>query len=252
MNRFLQSISTLAATACAALLLAACAAVSASPATTLLDVEWRLIELEGQAVEAGGRRAAHLILSSDGRVAGSGGCNRLLGSYRLEGEKLSFGQLAGTRMACLQGMEQERILFDALAKVTRWRTEDGRLALFDEAGTVRARFARADEAAGNAYEGPGWSGSEVVYRCAGAAPLQVTYVNLKGGDAFAVLLHEGRQHLMQSRVAASGVRYVDVNEERGLRWYTKGGEGFLNALAADHTASERSLLGDCRAVGRGG
>ncbi len=37
----------------------------------------------------------------EGRVAGTTGCNRFSGGYRVEGPNLSFGALAMTRMACL-------------------------------------------------------------------------------------------------------------------------------------------------------
>ncbi|THF65906.1 hypothetical protein E6C76_10235 [Pseudothauera nasutitermitis] len=116
---------------------------------------------------------------------------------------------------------------------------------------ARAAVAMAAEAERNTYEGQGWNGSEWTYRCAGGRWLWVTYLNVGERESFAVLVHDGRQHLMKSAVTASGARYVDVNEERGLRWYTKGDEGFLNYLAADHTASEVQVLADCHAQAPG-
>jgi heat shock protein HslJ len=66
-----------------------------------------------------------------GRVAGSSGCNRLVGGYTLTGEGLQFGAMGSTMMACPEPlMEQERRMLDALEQVTRFDiAEDGALRL---------------------------------------------------------------------------------------------------------------------------
>lgn len=66
-----------------------------------------------------------------GGVAGSGGCNRLVGGFSLTGEGLQFSAMGSTMMACPDGlMAQERTLLDALEQVTRFDlTDDGRLLL---------------------------------------------------------------------------------------------------------------------------
>ena len=96
--------------------------------------------------------------------------------------------------------------------------------------------------------GPDFSSQSVRYRCAGGAELEVAYLNLPDGLAFAALHHNGRTALLQNRPTASGARYVALDEQLGLRWHTKGSEGFLASLAADHTAKEQVLLKDCRAL----
>ena len=93
-----------------------------------------------------------------------------------------------------------------------------------------------------------FSSQTVRYRCQGGAELDVVYLNLTDGTAFAALHHDGRTALLQNRPAASGARYIALDEQHSLRWYTKGSEGFLNFMAADHTARERPLLADCRAL----
>jgi copper homeostasis protein (lipoprotein) len=55
-------------------------------------------------------------------VSGSGGCNRFTGSYELNGERLTFGETAGTMMACIEGMETEKEFFAALKQVRRARS----------------------------------------------------------------------------------------------------------------------------------
>jgi copper homeostasis protein (lipoprotein) len=122
---------------------------SCDPATadaSLENTRWNLIRLGTEDVQTieDAQREPHLILQPDQRrVAGSGGCNRLTGSYTLEGERLTFGQTAGTMMACPNGMEQEKAFHEALARVARWRIVGDRLELFDSAGNVAALFEAA-------------------------------------------------------------------------------------------------------------
>ncbi|WP_298845982.1 META domain-containing protein [uncultured Salinicola sp.] len=67
----------------------------------LVGTYWKLMTLDGEPVPvADNQREAHLVLDAQGRVSGSTGCNRLMGGYRLEGDTLTFTQLASTRMAC--------------------------------------------------------------------------------------------------------------------------------------------------------
>jgi membrane-bound inhibitor of C-type lysozyme len=96
--------------------------------------------------------------------------------------------------------------------------------------------------------GPGFSSHSVRYRCSQSEVLEVAYLNLADGRAFAALHHEGRTALLQSRPTASGARYIALDEQHSLRWHTRGPEGQLSFMAADHTATERPLLRDCRAA----
>ena len=103
---------------------------------------WKLVLLGNEPVAAAEKqREAYFILHpADKRVSGSGGCNRLAGSYKLESDRLTFGKIAATMMACLQGMETERNFLAALQKVSRARVAQQQLELLDSAGSVVARF----------------------------------------------------------------------------------------------------------------
>ena len=92
-----------------------------------------------------------------------------------------------------------------------------------------------------------FSSQTVRYRCAGGTEIEVAYLNLNNGGSFAALHHGGRTALLQSRPAASGVRYIALDEQHSLRWHTQGMDGTLRFLAADHTAREQTLLADCKA-----
>lgn len=128
----------------AVLLLVGCAATERSVAIDepLVNTYWKLTHLgDAPVTPVEQRREAHLVLHvEDQRVAGSTGCNRLTGRYRLEGNRLGFDRLASTRMACPAGMQTEQAFLDALGRVTGWAVEGGQLVLTDAEGQVLARF----------------------------------------------------------------------------------------------------------------
>jgi heat shock protein HslJ len=110
----------------------------------LENTYWKLSGLGDAPVRAApNQREAHFILHpADRRVSGSGGCNRLTGTYELEGDRLSFGRIASTRMACLDGMgmDTESKFLAALQHVSRARITRQQLELLDASGSVVARF----------------------------------------------------------------------------------------------------------------
>jgi uncharacterized lipoprotein YbaY/heat shock protein HslJ len=114
----------------------------ARASASLENTYWKLIRLGSEPVSvAENQREPHFVLQSETqRVAGSGGCNRMMGSYTLDGDKLSFSQMAGTMMACPQGMEVEQAFHATLRKVATWRIEGETLELFDAAGAFVARL----------------------------------------------------------------------------------------------------------------
>jgi heat shock protein HslJ len=65
---------------------------------TLTGQEWLLTAIDGTAVDAASGMSASF--ADDGTISGSGGCNRFMGPYSVDGENLSIGPLAATRMAC--------------------------------------------------------------------------------------------------------------------------------------------------------
>ncbi len=108
----------------------------------LENTYWKLVRLGDQPVIVSpGRQEPHLRLVSEGRKAqGFAGCNRLLGAYELEGQKLRFAHLATTRMACPDEMEPEHAFLRALESTARWNILGEHLELYDSGGTLLARF----------------------------------------------------------------------------------------------------------------
>jgi heat shock protein HslJ len=118
-------------------------AASAEPPVTheLAGTRWVLTQLGSDpVVSAEGRPEQFITLdSSQQRVAGNAGCNRLLGSYALEGDHLSFSQMATTRMAC-PDMERETALLKSLEATKSWRIDGAQLELLDAGANLLARF----------------------------------------------------------------------------------------------------------------
>jgi copper homeostasis protein (lipoprotein) len=109
---------------------------------TLENTSWKLTGLGDSPVRAPSpqREAYFLLDPANHRVSGSGGCNRLAGSYELNGDQLKFGQMAGTMMACPEGMDTERAFLQSLGQVTRWKITGQSLELYDADGKVLAKF----------------------------------------------------------------------------------------------------------------
>lgn len=106
---------------------------------------WVLNELMGEPVSLPGDQPAPSLRfdPSIGRVSGSDGCNRLMGSYRLfERDRIEFGQLAGTLMACPDMTLPDRFR-KMLGTVGDYAITGGELSLFRERMAIMARFREA-------------------------------------------------------------------------------------------------------------
>lgn len=117
------------------------AAPGAAASRPLEGTYWRAIELAGQPTPTqDAKREAHLQFLAGGRVSGSDGCNRITGSYQLKGDQMTFGQMVGTHIACLDPSGIAGPFRDALKSATRLTVAGDRLELFDATGTRLAAF----------------------------------------------------------------------------------------------------------------
>jgi heat shock protein HslJ len=99
---------------------------------TLAYTEWSLVELAGEPVEVGtdGIVPSLVLDLEESSVSGSGGVNRLTGSFALSEEELRFGPLATTRMAGPEeAMKREHAFLEALARVTSYALDGRTLTL---------------------------------------------------------------------------------------------------------------------------
>jgi putative lipoprotein len=140
-----QTISSLAPAAIA-LALGACASEPEVIETnTLVGTEWRAEDIEQRGVVD--RVQTTLRFETDDRVAGNGGCNRYFGGMTLDGNRVAFGNLGSTMMACPEAvMDQERRFLNALERTSSFRLDlqTGLLYLSDEVGDDLLRFSPLD------------------------------------------------------------------------------------------------------------
>jgi uncharacterized lipoprotein YbaY/heat shock protein HslJ len=87
----------------------------------LANTYWKLLEVGDNPVTTPeGQKEAHMILSAeDSRVNGNAGCNNFFGSWESDGEKVTFGQMGSTMMACQHGMDTEQAFLAALGEANR-------------------------------------------------------------------------------------------------------------------------------------
>jgi membrane-bound inhibitor of C-type lysozyme len=90
-----------------------------------------------------------------------------------------------------------------------------------------------------------FSSQTVQYKCDGGAEIELVYLNLANGNAFAALHHQDRTVMLQGRRATTGVRFVALDERHSLRWYTQGMKGELSLQPPGQAAQEQTLLANC-------
>ncbi len=106
---------------------------------TILGATWLAEDIKGQGVID--NLQTTLAVSREGTVSGLAGCNRFTGAPTIEGQAISFGPMAVTRMACLPAVdEQEHRFLEALGETSTYRFEGGYLLFLNAEGEEIIRF----------------------------------------------------------------------------------------------------------------
>lgn len=79
------------------------------------------------------------------RLSGFAGCNRINGSFAIDGSRISFGTVVSTRRACYPDDGSEQRFLQALSEVRGWRMEGGQLLLLADGGKPLLRFSAAPD-----------------------------------------------------------------------------------------------------------
>jgi heat shock protein HslJ len=107
--------------------------------------EWHLVSMGRVGAESSIVPGTKITLrfGNDGRVSGSGGCNNYGGSYRVEGDRITFSQLFSTRRACTNtdANRQEGSYLSALEVANRFRLSERRLTIYYDGGRSVLEFA---------------------------------------------------------------------------------------------------------------
>jgi len=175
---------------------------------------WKAIELAGKSAPTqDATREVHLLFQAGGRVSGSDGCNRVTGSYELKGDVVTFGQMVGTQMACVDTGEIERAFRDALKVATRLTIVGDRLELFDVTGNRVAAFtARAQTSLPSTtpeLEGTSWQ-----------------LVKFQGGDDTTLAPDDGAKYTIEFDAGGRLTARIDCNRGRGT-WKSNGSNQLL-------------------------
>lgn len=127
---------------CACLMFTA-AAAHAADEVGLTGVVWLAEDIGGGGVVDNVRST--LQIDASGKVSGSGGCNRLMSSAKVVGEKITFAPPATTRMMCPPAiLDQEQKFLQALQKARAYKIEDPFLRLLGEDGVELVRLIKSD------------------------------------------------------------------------------------------------------------
>jgi putative lipoprotein len=104
----------------------------------LTGTTWRLQSIGGEAVLD---RAPATLVIQEGKVSGRGSCNSFFGPVTIEGEKISFGPLGSTRMACAEAVSnQEAKYLEALQAAERFTVEGSTLSIHSRGMEAPLRF----------------------------------------------------------------------------------------------------------------
>jgi heat shock protein HslJ len=80
---------------------------------------------------------ASLIFGEDGTISGNVGCNSLGGEYTVDGDQITFNNLASTLMACDDVlMDQESAVLQVLSGTARFEIENETLTIVNSDMTL--------------------------------------------------------------------------------------------------------------------
>lgn len=84
-----------------------------------------------------------LEIAQDGKISGTGGCNRYMGGMEIKGDKIKVLPAGATLMACPPPMMQQDAKFHAaLALVASWKISKNKLILIDSKNREVLRLKR--------------------------------------------------------------------------------------------------------------
>jgi len=111
-------------------------------AASIDRTSWKVTHLNGEPVDITGMPLEPYLDLRPGRFefSGSDGCNRVVGTYQQDGDRLRFRVAAVTRIGCPEGNAVSRAFSDALSATEAWSVSEEQLELLDERGRVLARF----------------------------------------------------------------------------------------------------------------
>ncbi|GBU08198.1 hypothetical protein AwDysgo_15290 [Bacteroidales bacterium] len=120
-----------------------------SKSVGIKGVEWKLVSIKDKNSEAQltpkGEKIPTLKIEADDsgtdRASGLAGCNRYSSSLTLSGSSIKFGAAVATRMFCIENMDIEDAMLDAIAQTDAYAIKDGKLMLM-KGSSILATFTK--------------------------------------------------------------------------------------------------------------
>ena len=108
----------------------------------LENTYWKLVTLGDRPIDTpADAREIHFVLHREGRrLAGFSGCNGITGTYRIDGDKIRFHDLAETMMICRDTLNMERAIHQMFSITTGWKISGETLQLTNASGELIATF----------------------------------------------------------------------------------------------------------------
>ena len=86
-------------------------------------------------------REPYLVFhSTSNKISGYTGCNKIMGSYKIDGNNLSIEKVATTKMMCIQVANVEIYLLKVFKSVKRFEINGEKMKLLDKDGKVLGEF----------------------------------------------------------------------------------------------------------------
>ena len=104
--------------------------------TDLLDKKWVFQTVNGEKVSMPDGVDTPWIQLAGEQLTGFGGCNSMMGSYKLGDGAISFPGLGSTKKYCQDVQPTENAIKGALAQVQSFKMDGGLLKLLGSAGEV--------------------------------------------------------------------------------------------------------------------
>jgi heat shock protein HslJ len=113
---------------------------------SLFDTTWNLVEINQKPINTAKATKKPRIQFSkkEMKATGNNGCNSFFANFDTVEERLSFGPVGATRMACQNWMENEMAFLAMLQSARRYTIEDYTLLILDGNGQEIGKFLAAD------------------------------------------------------------------------------------------------------------
>ncbi|HMQ78557.1 MAG TPA: META domain-containing protein [Ignavibacteria bacterium] len=113
---------------------------SSGDKSPLAGTEWVLFEMEGVKYEpASGKNVTMILDGTAKKMGGKAPCNTYGSVYTKSANKISFGNVFSTEMACAE-LDAESVYYKILPKVFAYQVSGDKLYFFDSGGMVILRF----------------------------------------------------------------------------------------------------------------